>query len=66
MSGLDKCETCEIDIARIRAQERTYVEIIMHLPILYGLPPGIVVDAKSTSIYYCDTCWQQQQSRMFG
>ena len=55
MNGSDKCEYCEIEIARIMAEARDFTKIEHHRKS----EPTII-------IYYCDICWVQQQSRMFG
>jgi hypothetical protein len=67
MSGSDKCELCEIRIDNVAAQSRDWIEIVHHIP-LYTTSLGIPSPTSwgSMTIYYCDTCWAQQQSRMFG
>jgi hypothetical protein len=60
MSGSDKCEACEIEIRIVRAEGRGYTEITQLVPEVKGRAFSII------HYYYCDTCWVQQQARMFG
>ncbi len=55
MTGSDKCEYCEIPIAKVMADKKEYTKIEHHS-----------VWRKLVVIYYCGECWLQQQSRMFG
>ncbi len=57
----DKCTFCEIPMKKIEAEGRTWTEIISYRPSDHAGIATILYFA-----WYCDTCWEQQQARMFG
>lgn len=74
MSDKAECNHCEIKIERIEAEGRGWTEIVSYVPdsnivpyiSLWNLSAVQGPNYNTIKIYYCDKCWHQQQSRMFG
>lgn len=65
MSGWAKreCHNCEKDINRVKAEGEGYTAVTSWVPAnRTPQKSGYIVIV----FYYCETCWHQQQSRMFG
>ena len=66
MNDRAECNYCEISIDRLKAEGRGWTKLISRVPLYHVLNHLEATGYMTVVFYYCDKCWHQQQSRMFG